>query len=112
MISFEAETILSFGEAARRLPKTQRGTLNPSTIWRWAHRGLKGRNAEVVTLEITKLGGRNYTSVEALQRFFLRLNGPDKSSTLDDRDQLSKGNLSRENQQAEAVSKTLRALGF
>jgi hypothetical protein len=41
-----------------------------STARRWAREGVKG-----VVLETVRLGGRRFTSHEALARFFARLNG-------------------------------------
>jgi hypothetical protein len=40
-------------------------------MWRWALRGVDG-----VKLESFKIGGRRYTTAEALDRFVARLNGP------------------------------------
>jgi hypothetical protein len=42
---------------------------HPSTLWRWSARGIKG-----IKLETTLVGGRRYVSLEALARFFERLN--------------------------------------
>jgi hypothetical protein len=42
-----------------------------STGIRWADRGVRGSRLETVTI-----GGRRYTSREALARFIARLNGP------------------------------------
>ncbi len=44
---------------------------SPATLWRWAFRGVDG-----VKLESFKIGGRRYTTAEALDRFVARLNGP------------------------------------
>ena len=60
-ISISGETLLSYAEAARSLPG--RG-VNVSTIWRWVTRGVKGIRLETVTI-----GGRRFTSREALERF-------------------------------------------
>ncbi len=71
-----AEKVLLFGEAIKRLPKGKYGKpIHTNTIWRWATKGLKGPNSEVVRLECGKIGGRNCTTEEALQRFFDRLKG-------------------------------------
>jgi hypothetical protein len=70
------ENILFFGEVSRRLPRGKNGReIHTNTIWRWATKGLKGPNGEVVRLECSKIGGRNCTTEEALQRFFDRLKG-------------------------------------
>lgn len=65
-----SEQILPFAEAARRLPRLRAGrAVNPSTIWRWASHGVRG-----VRLETVRVGGTTCTSLEALERFFARLN--------------------------------------
>lgn len=55
------ETLLTINQAARRVPS------NPgvSTLWRWVSKGARG-----VTLESVLIGGKRYTSAEALDRFF------------------------------------------
>jgi len=58
------ENVLTFTEAARRLPKLNGKHPHSSTLWRWARRGLQG-----VKLETRRLGSRFITSVEALDRF-------------------------------------------
>ena len=78
MIDMEREQLASFAEAARRVPSSRVGRqLHPNTIWRWAKRGLKANNGQRVHLETTRLGGSNFTSIEALGRFFAAL---DRSS--------------------------------
>ncbi len=58
--------IITLTEAAKRLPKLRTGRrVHPSTLWRWASRGLRGRKLETI-----RLGGRMCTSVNALNRFF------------------------------------------
>jgi hypothetical protein len=42
---------------------------SPSTLWRWALRGVRG-----IVLESIVIGGRRYTSREAVDRFMSRLN--------------------------------------
>jgi len=75
-IDVSAEKVLFFGDAIKRLPVTRSGRpIHTNTIWRWATKGLKGPNGQVVRLEYGKIGGRNCTSEEALQRFFDRLRG-------------------------------------
>jgi hypothetical protein len=60
MIDIHSEQLLSLGQAARRLP----GHPALSTLWRWQIKGVLG-----VRLETVLVGGRRYTSVEALSRF-------------------------------------------
>lgn len=68
------EKVLSLAEAVKRLPKSRVGKrLHCSVIFRWAQRGLKSYDGQIVRLETIKIGGRAFTSLEALQRFFERL---------------------------------------
>ena len=68
------ETLRSFAEAARRLPAL-RGSkpVNPTTLWRWTTRGVRGPGGAPVRLEAIKVGGTTCTSDEALARFFRAL---------------------------------------
>jgi hypothetical protein len=59
-IDVASETLLTFTEAARSLPKR----VHPSTIFRWKLRGVRG-----VRLESCVIGGRRFTSAEAIERF-------------------------------------------
>ena len=54
------ENLLTLAEASKRLPSRP----NVCTLWRWANRGARGRKLETVLV-----GGRRYTSLEALNRF-------------------------------------------
>lgn len=58
------ETMLTFSQAASHLPRMQGKKIHTSTLWRWARKGVQG-----VKLETRKLGGRFFTSLEALERF-------------------------------------------
>jgi hypothetical protein len=70
MIDPLKESVLTYSQAARRLPKLRKDQpTHPTTIWRWATRGVRG-----VRLETVKVGGRTVTSFEALSRFFSALN--------------------------------------
>lgn len=60
MIDPTTESLLSLTEAAQTLP----GRPNVTTVWRWRNRGVRG-----VTLETVCIGGRRFTSREALARF-------------------------------------------
>ena len=69
MINLKTETILSFSEVCRRLPRRRAGRpLHPATLYRWANPGLRG-----IKLETIQVGGTLCTSLEALQRFFDKL---------------------------------------
>lgn len=58
------ETVLTFTEAAKLLPKLNGKRPHASSVWRWARKGVQG-----VRLETRRIGGRFVTSVEALERF-------------------------------------------
>lgn len=65
MIDLTSETVLSFAQAAQRVPSFRAGKkTNVSTLFRWAQKGVGG-----IKLDSARLGGRTITSVEALQRF-------------------------------------------
>jgi hypothetical protein len=49
---------------------------SPATSYRWALRGLRG-----IRLETVMIGGRRYTSREAVARFFARLSEPQAAAT-------------------------------
>lgn len=57
----ETENLISFRDAPRVIP----GRPALSQVYRWAMRGLRG-----VRLEWMQVGGRRYTSREALSRFY------------------------------------------
>ena len=65
------EQVLTFSEAASRLPRFHGRKVHTSTLWRWARKGVKG-----VRLETRRLGGRFVTSLEALERFSKKLAEP------------------------------------
>jgi hypothetical protein len=68
------EKLRSFAEAARRLPALRGGKpVNPTTIWRWTTRGVRGPGGVPVRLEAIKVGGTTCTSDEALARFYRAL---------------------------------------
>lgn len=54
------EKLITLSQAAKMLPHRPAA----STIWRWMTRGSRG-----VRLETMSIGGMNFTSVEALERF-------------------------------------------
>lgn len=63
MIDLETESLVTFAEAAKSLP----GRPNISTLHRWRLSGCRGTK-----LETCLIGGRRYTSLEALSRFIQR----------------------------------------
>ena len=69
MLDMSNEQLLTLRDAARALPGQRCGRrVHVSTLYRWCSRGLGG-----VQLECLRVGGRLYTSQEALQRFADRL---------------------------------------
>ena len=67
MIEALAATFVLLSKAGRLLSTNP----SPATMWRWALKGVDG-----VKLETFKIGGRRYTTAEALDLFLARLNGP------------------------------------
>ena len=63
-----SERLVTFAEAARRLPKVNGKKISTVTLWRWSRQGCKG-----VKLEYLRLGGRLVTSLAAVYRFGQRL---------------------------------------
>jgi hypothetical protein len=47
------------------------------TLWRWKTRGVRGR-----VLETIRVGGRIYTSIEALERFLVHAGGEQRSAAI------------------------------
>lgn len=68
-INLSSEKPITFGRAARLLPKSSRPSY--ATWWRWWRRGIRG-----VHLETVLIGGKRYTTVEAMQRFVAALSAP------------------------------------
>ncbi|HWB11540.1 MAG TPA: DUF1580 domain-containing protein [Pirellulales bacterium] len=62
-IDIGTETPLSLTEAAKFAP----GRPHLATVWRWCQRGVRG-----IKLETIVVGGRRFTTVEALERFITR----------------------------------------
>lgn len=63
-----AEGPISMATAARAVPVVDGRQVSPTTVWRWATRGVRG-----VRLECIRVGRRMCTSRAALFRFFHRL---------------------------------------
>jgi hypothetical protein len=101
------ESLLSFAEAAKKLGKKREGKKpNLSVFYRWTLGGLRGKDGQIVRLEVLKVGGRTFTSEQALQRFFDRLTGDQSIVTPPTR---TRRQRLREIQRAEEV---LRAAGI
>lgn len=57
------EDLLSLADAARHLH------VDPATIWRWQRRGVRTPAGGRVVLDVLKIGGKLFTSREAIVRF-------------------------------------------
>jgi len=64
MIDIQNEKLRLLSQSAREIP----GRPHISTVFRWWRHGVKG-----VKLETVLVGGRRFTSAEAIQRFIQRL---------------------------------------
>lgn len=68
-----SEKKITLAQATRLAP----GRPHPSTLWRWARRGVRARNGEQVHLEHGRFGRTIFTTAEALNRFADRLTRAD-----------------------------------
>jgi len=74
MIDIHTEYLLRVPtEAAKHIP----GRPHVSTIWRWYRRGIRG-----IKLEIIRIGGRPYTSRQAIERFVERTTAAAEAPTV------------------------------
>jgi hypothetical protein len=60
----KSQLFLSLAAAARRLPNRP----HPATLWRWHQKGVRGKKLETVMI-----GGKRFTTIEAIQDFCDRL---------------------------------------
>jgi hypothetical protein len=72
VIDLGTEEVLSLSEAARALPSVHGKRLHPSTLWRWARKGIRG-----VRLDYARLGRSIVTTRAALADFATRLAAAD-----------------------------------
>lgn len=71
-IDHETETIITLGEACRAFPPKG---VSDATLARWIHRGFKDMMLNsFVKLETLVIGGRRFTSREAIARFIAAQN--------------------------------------
>ncbi|MCB0311329.1 MAG: DUF1580 domain-containing protein [Bdellovibrionales bacterium] len=63
-LELQKETLISFTDVPKLLPKRRGKKVHYSTIYRWATKGARGR-----ILESQLIGGIRYTSIPALNRF-------------------------------------------
>src|SRR5262245_28338744 len=97
MIEALTEELISLADAAKSLP----GRPSITTIWRWRSRGIAG-----VRLETICVGGRTYTSREALASFLERVTAAKSGQPIP-----SRTNRQREAQQR-AARKQLQDAGL
>jgi len=65
MITLDEDKLIPLRDVPKLLPRRPNGKrLHISAVYRWAQRGLGGRQLETI-----KIGGTTYTSREALMRF-------------------------------------------
>lgn len=71
-MSYRPSDLVSLDHARKHIiPRRPDGKpVNPSTVWRWARKGLSGANGERIWLNLTYAGNRPYTSQEAIDAFF------------------------------------------
>ena len=69
MIDVASEQLVILTKAPSHIP----GRPHLATVYRWFQKGVRGG----VKLETALVGGRRFTSVEAIQRFVERLSGGD-----------------------------------
>jgi hypothetical protein len=87
MLDLENETTLPLCQAHTH-PLLRQGRrrgrpINRSTLERWRTRGVRGPGGERVILETSLIGaGIRATTVEALERFFGKLNGTDPARSV------------------------------
>ena len=67
MIDITQETVIPITEAAQHIP----GRPSIPTLWRWVLKGTRGNKLESILV-----GGRRFTSVEAIQRYCEQEAGP------------------------------------
>ena len=60
------EVPISLSNAAKRSP----GRPSSNAVWRWCRRGIKTRSGARIHLEHIRVGGKIFTTAEALDRFF------------------------------------------
>jgi hypothetical protein len=103
MIDIKTETTLLVSEVPNHPSLQREPRLHQSTILRWIHRGVLGTGGQRVKLEAFRLGGRWYTSLEALQRYAARLSGEPAATPKTEAEKL---------QNAQAANAALEQLGY
>jgi hypothetical protein len=63
-MAVDSPLYLTLGQLARRLPAPDGQAISPSTVFRWATRGIRGHR-----LATTVVGGRRFTTWEQYREF-------------------------------------------
>ena len=69
------QDLISLTEASKIVPR--RPTV--STLWRWARKGLRARDGQLIRLEHRRIGARVYTTASWLSDFFARCTAADQA---------------------------------
>lgn len=69
MLDYAHDDLVALIDIPKVLPPRNGKRVHKSTVFRWASRGVRGH-----TLETVAIGGRTFTSREALDRFLKALN--------------------------------------
>lgn len=77
-IDIKKEDLLSAAEAGESFREILKKTISTRTIQRWMHEGLKSPRG-FVQLDFIRIGGANFTSSQAINRFIASLNPPRKT---------------------------------
>lgn len=68
------ETLITFSQAAKRFPGAGgRESVNHATVWRWARKGCRASNGQIVRLRVSRAGSRWFTSHQAIDEFISAL---------------------------------------
>lgn len=104
MIDLQHEQLVPIRMVPKLLPRHPNGKrLHISAVYRWMERGRKG-----VHLEWIKIGGRRYTSREALQRFSEACTEAEQGSRLEPNGRMTTRQRKREAEKArKAVERIL-----
>lgn len=70
------ENKLAVAQVCHLIPSSRSGggSINPSTVHRWVHRGIRTPAGGVIKLEAVRCGAQWITSVQAVKRFIEALN--------------------------------------
>ncbi len=66
---------LTLADAAKKCP----GRPSANAVWRWCRKGVKSRGGRIIRLQHIRVGGRIYTTAEALEKFFSGLADADSA---------------------------------